>query len=120
MTMKKLLLTLLIAVSGVAFADDFDDGLAAYGKGNYIQALAKFRLAAAKGRASAQYILGVMYDYGQGVAQDYAEAMRWYRLAAAQGDAEAQYNIGVMYDKGRGVAQDYAEAVRWWIGRAHV
>ena len=114
MTMKKLLLTLLIAVSGVAFADDFDDGLAAYGKGNYIQALAKFRLAAAQGRASAQVILGLMYSDGQGVAQDYAEAVRWYRLAAAQGLADAQYNLGFMYSQGQGVAQDYAEAVRWY------
>ena len=98
----------------MAFADDFDDGLAAYGKGNYIQALAKFRLAAAQGRASAQVILGLMYSDGQGVAQDYAEAVRWYRLAAAQGHADAQYNLGLMYGKGQGVAQDYVRAHLWF------
>ena len=37
---------------------------------------------AEQGNATAQYRLGVMYDGGFGVAQDYAEAMKWYRLAA--------------------------------------
>ncbi len=54
----------------MAFADDFYDDMAAYEKGNYVQALAEFRLAAAQGRADAQYNLGYMFDKGQGVAQD--------------------------------------------------
>tara|TARA_Y100000588_G_C13824654_1_gene740888 strand:+ start:510 stop:737 length:228 start_codon:yes stop_codon:yes gene_type:complete len=29
--------------------------------------------------------LGVMYDKGKGVTQDYQEAMKWYRKAAEQG-----------------------------------
>ncbi len=113
MNMKKLFLTLLIAIAGVAFADDFLDGVAAYGKGNYVQALAKFRLAAAQGRAGAQVILGFMYSKGRGVAQDYAEAVRWYRLAAAQGLASAQFGLGAMYGNGQGVAQDYVRAHLW-------
>jgi TPR repeat protein len=55
-----------------------------------------------------------MYEFGQGVSQDYAEAVKWYRLAAEQGIAFAQYNLGGMYRKGRGVPQDNAEAVKWW------
>ena len=46
----------------------------------------------------AQYNLGVMYDNGDGVPQDYKEAVKWYRLAAEQGDASAQYNLGLMYE----------------------
>ncbi|WP_277600823.1 tetratricopeptide repeat protein [Eikenella corrodens] len=52
---------------------------------------------AEQGNADAQYNLGVMYDNGQGVRQDYAEAARWYRKAAEQGYAKAQYNLGSMY-----------------------
>ena len=62
----------------------------------------------------AQYNLGLMYDNGEGVPQDYAEAVKWYRLAAEQGHAKAQYNLGLMYDNGEGVPQDYAEAVKWY------
>ena len=61
-----------------------------------------------------QYNLGVMYDNGQGVPQDYKEAVKWYRLSAEQGFAEAQYNLGLMYYKGQGVPQDYVSAHMWW------
>ena len=66
------------------------------------------------GNAAAQNNLGVMYDNGTGVAQDYAAAVSWYRKAADQGYAAAQNNLGVMYDNGTGVAQDYAAAVSWY------
>ncbi len=42
-----------------------------------------FRKAAEHGLAGAQYNLGVMYDRGQGVPQDYAQAHMWYNLAAS-------------------------------------
>ena len=57
--------------------------------------------------------LGVMYDNGKGVPQDYQEAVRWYRLAAEQGDDYAQSNLGVMYATGKGVPQDYVQAHTW-------
>ena len=60
----------------------------------------------------AQFNLGVMYQIGPGVAQDFKEAARLYTLAAAQGHAKAQSNLGFMYDNGTGVPQDDNEAVR--------
>ena len=62
----------------------------------------------------AQHSLGVMYDTGEGVLQDYAEAVGWYTRAAEQGYARAQHSLGVMYSEGKGVEQDYAEALRWY------
>ena len=64
--------------------------------------------------AGAQFNLGVMYEGGLGVPQDYAQAMEWWRKAAEQGDPSAQLNLGAMFAEGRGVAQDYAQAVAWW------
>ena len=92
----------------------FDEGVAAYERGDYVSALREFRPLAEKGGASAQYNLGLMYDKGKGVPQGYAEAVKWYRQAAEQGHATAQYNLGVMYSKGEGVPQDYAQAHMWW------
>ena len=66
------------------------------------------------GDASAQFNLGVMYDNGLGVAQDYAAAASWYRKAADQGNASAQLNLGLLYAKGQGVAQDYVQAHKWF------
>ena len=73
------------------------------------------RILAEEGNPIAQYNLGLMYDNGEGVPQDYAEAMRWYRLAAEQGCADAQYELGYMYENGLGVPQDYAEAAHWYL-----
>ena len=80
----------------------------------------KESLAAAQGRADAQFNLGVMHAKGRGVPQDYGLALKWYRLAAAQGHAKAQSNLGVMYYTGNGVPQDYVEAVKWFrLAAAH-
>ena len=69
---------------------------------------------AQKGDASSQNSLGLMYDNGQGVPQDYVQSMKWFRLAADQGFANAQYNLAVMYDNGQGVPKDYVQAVKWY------
>jgi predicted PurR-regulated permease PerM len=39
--------------------------------------------------ASAQRMLGYMYEYGKGVPQDYKKAVKWFRKAAEQGDMSA-------------------------------
>ena len=58
------------------------------------------------GDATAQFILGGMYENGDGVAEDLTLARHWYEKAAAQGFADAQFNLGVMYENGNGVAKD--------------
>ena len=68
---------------------------------------------AAQGNAWAQHNLGVLYDNGRGVLQDYVKARGWYEKAAAQGNAWAQHNLGALYDNGRGVPQDYVKAYMW-------
>ncbi len=60
----------------------FDEGVAAYERGDYVTALHEFRPLAEQGLAVAQFALGAMYAEGQGVPQDYAAAVKWYRLAA--------------------------------------
>lgn len=44
-----------------------------------------------------QYLLGVYYEQGVGVAADYKEAVKWYELAAAQGDEEAQEALDTVF-----------------------
>jgi hypothetical protein len=58
-------------------------------------------------------MLGILYEEGQGVPQDYTQAVFWYRKAAEQGEDYAQYHLGGLYNKGRSVPQDYAEAYFW-------
>ncbi len=76
--------------------------------------LSRYRKAAEKGVAEAQYNLGFMYGEGEGVPQNFAEAVKWYRKAAEQGMAGAQFSLGLMYRNGQGVPRDYARAAKWY------
>jgi TPR repeat protein len=96
------------------WAGPFEDATAAYFRGDYSIATRLFRPLADQGDTSAQNNLGLMYNRGLGVPQDFAQASMWYRLAAEQGVASAQDLIGEMYDRGQGVPQHYAEAVKWY------
>ena len=105
------ILSLWLTTSALA---GFDEGVAAYNRGDYATALEEMLPIAEQGNADAQFALGVMYGNGDGVPQDYAVAMKWYRLAAEQGIARAQYNLGIMYGNGKGVPQDYVQAHMWF------
>jgi len=63
----------------------------AYEQQDYATALKKWQTLAEAGDAAAQNNLGILYDNGQGVAQDYGKARAWFEKAAAQkGNKEAQ------------------------------
>jgi len=93
---------------------DFAAGEAAYKLGNMGEAAAWYRQAAEKGDIPAQFSMGVMYDTGQGVAQNYQQAILWYGKAAEHGNVKAQNNLGFMYSRGKGVAQNYTTAHMWF------
>jgi Sel1 repeat len=57
---------------------------------DYSEAIRWYRKAADQGDATAQYVIGYMYDHGKGAPRDHAEAMRWYRKAGKQGDVKAR------------------------------
>lgn len=108
-------LTLLSILNPVSSADaGLDEAVVAYEKGNFELAFKELNVLAQQGYVLAQYNLGVMYERGQGVKQDYFKAVEWYTKAAQQGKAEAQYNLGVMYENGRGVRKNLAQAKEWF------
>ena len=113
--MKRLLIlpVLLLLVGNPASSADFFKGLDAYDRGEYETALWEWTPLAEQGDGEAQSNLGLMYDNGYGVPQNYKTAFKWSTLAAEQGDAYAQNNLGVMYGTGQGVIQDYVYAHMW-------
>jgi uncharacterized protein len=72
------------------------------------------RLNAERGLARDQTILGILYEAGRGVDQDYEKAAFWYRKAAEQGDAQGQNHLGLVYAAGRGVELDHEKAAGWY------
>ncbi|MCH9853899.1 MAG: sel1 repeat family protein [Alphaproteobacteria bacterium] len=77
------------------------------------QTFAETKKLSEQGDAEEQYILGLMYQFGKGVTQDYQEAVKWHRKSAEQGHADAQYSLGRKYYTGNGVTQNYQEAIKW-------
>ena len=72
---------------------------------------------AEQGVVEAQFNLGVMFDKGDVVPQDYTKARFWFEKAAEQGYATAQYNLGLMFYNGKGVRQDL-QIAKEWFGKA--
>ena len=93
---------------------DWNQGLAAYERGDYATALRAWQPLAEQGIAMAQHNLGLMYREAKGVSKDDKTAAEWYERAAEQGYANAQSNLGALYYAGRGVPQDDKIALQWF------
>lgn len=134
LTIAAIVGSLVLAVAGAGFAcksvkDDeaagqfnrgdeaekqFNRGVALMKNEEFADAVRAFRIAAEKGNAKAQFLLGACYYNGKGVERDVDEAVRWTRKAAEQGHVEAQCSLGCTYADGNGVDKDMAEAARWF------
>ena len=134
LTIAAIVGSLVLAVAGAGFAckvvkDDeaagqfnrgdeaekqFNRGVALMKNEEFADAVRAFRIAAEKGNAKAQFLLGACYYNGKGVERDVDEAVRWTRKAAEQGYVEAQCSLGCAYADGNGVDKDMAEAARWF------
>lgn len=114
------------------------NAILAFGVGEMLEFIATdaHDMAADKGDANAQYILGVLHEERpviwpamlvfifpgllhrfenvEGVARDDAMAVFWYRKAAEQGHAAAQFRLGQMFAAGRCVKEDELASVRWY------
>ena len=82
--------------SGSVYGDDFTDGLDAYERKDYKEAVRLYRLSAEQGDAQAQYNLGLMYTNGEGVPQDYVSAHMWFNLSGSNGLKNAVKNRNII------------------------
>lgn len=71
-------------------------------------------MAATQGNSSAQYNLGICYQYGRGTQKDETEAFSWYTKAANDGHVSSQLKLGDMYLSGEGTGKDETEALNWY------
>ncbi len=77
-------------------SDRFHTALNAFNEKEFETAYQLFIELADKDIAEAQINLGMMFENGQGVSQDFKEAVRWYRLAADQGLTKAQEKLNFL------------------------
>jgi uncharacterized protein len=58
------------------------------------------------GDATAQCLVGVKYQNGEGAPKNFSTANYWLMKSAAQGSPTAQFHLATAYDKGLGVRRD--------------
>ncbi|WP_421696105.1 tetratricopeptide repeat protein [Aestuariivirga sp.] len=124
-----LALGLILAASGTAWADAYQDGMKAFGSEDYAKALSLLLPYAKDGNAEAAYLIGEMYgprSWGQkgenrnGVEQDNAKAIMWWGEAAKKGNSDAQLKLGWWLMKGQGIVkQDEAAGMNWLLMAAN-
>ena len=109
---------MLASIAGAAIAGPYEDALAAWRRAEYAAAYRLWGPIADQGDPDAQFYLGFMKEYGQGVSRNDAEAIRWYRKAADQDHALAQFRLGDLYSNGEGSSRDEIEAAKWYRSAA--
>lgn len=80
----------LLTSGAAASAGPWEDGMAAYNRGDYVPALRLFRPLAEQGNAKAQAVLGVMFRKGEGVPKNASRAYMWFSLARKGGEIGAK------------------------------
>jgi TPR repeat protein len=80
---------LMLSLAAPVAAGPLEDADVAIKRHDYATALRLIRPLADQGDANAQYILGVFYNNGLGVPQDYVRSYMWLNLAATQGRESA-------------------------------
>ena len=91
-------------------AADFNNALHC---ANAADAFPSLLRAAQAGCLRAQFLVGLAYHTGRGVAPDCDRAGIWYRKAAGSGDSYAIANLGVMSLLGQGAPADDLDAYTW-------
>lgn len=92
----------------------FDDAFTAWENKNYTTAFQLALELTKKNDPLAQWLISVMYRFGDGVAKNHAEAINWARKSAEQGNLHGQELLASYYEKGIGVEKNLYEALRWY------
>ena len=83
----------LLAPVGRLFKSPIARGDEAFAAGKLFEALRHWRKASTAGDARADYLIGALFEDGQGVLRDAVEAAKWFRRAADRGHAGAQVRL---------------------------
>ena len=81
---------------------------------DYARSMAAYKVGAAGGDALCQWMVGSMYNDGEGVDVDYAQALPWIEKAAAQDYPKAFCQLGAMYVNGSGVTPSWRRAREYY------
>ncbi len=78
---------------------NLNEGIHSFQVQDYRQAFIRLKPEAEKGQPDAQYAVGYMYYYGQGVVEDRKKAWYWITRAAKAGQVDAQQAVKILGTK---------------------
>src|SRR3990167_7887698 len=88
--MRFILIVLAVVLSGCFTSKyNLNEGIHSFQVQDYRQAFVRLKPEAEKGQPDAEYAVGYMYYYGQGVVEDRAKAWYWITKAARAGQPDA-------------------------------
>lgn len=91
------LVCLSVLLSGcVTSGYNLNEGIKSFQVQNYRQAFIRLKPEAEKGQPDAEYAVGYMYYYGQGVVEDRKKAWYWINCAAHAGQPDALVAIQIL------------------------
>jgi uncharacterized protein len=101
----------LVVLPVMAQENAVQAGVEAWQRGDYADAVRRWRGPANGGDADAQFNLGQAYKLGRGVTADLSQAELWYGKAAQQGheQAEASYGLALFANGKRGDAAPWLQ-----------
>ena len=77
---------MLLGSMGNSESADFQEGMWAYSMKDYATAFRELKPLAEQGNPTAQYYVGAMYAFGNGVHKDYVFALMWANTALTNGN----------------------------------
>jgi TPR repeat protein len=86
----------------------------AYQNGDFPRAVPVFARLAGLGHPVAEWLMGNIYFFGQGIPKDYGKARVMFEAAADQGYFAAFAPTAQMYLQGLGIAADPSKAYYWY------
>ena len=95
--MRFLSFVLFVLLSGCFFqVHNLDEGIHDFQNQDYRQAFIRLKPEAERGQRDAQYAVGYMYYYGQGVVEDRRKAWFWITRAATASQPDAIKAVKVL------------------------
>src|SRR5260370_153551 len=89
-----------------------------YSSSDYKKVISLARASAAQGNADGEFLLGYLFEHGQGVSKDYAKAAENYRGAALKGHSNAANNLASLYQQDHAVPKNFGLAFDWYLASA--
>ena len=95
----KILILVILLSSCYMQGMNLREGIHSFQVQDYRQAFIRLKPEAEKGQPDAQYAIGYMYYYGQGVVENRRQAWYWITMAAKAGQSDAQAAVKILGKK---------------------